>query len=73
MPMMMLGTNTRGHKGWVTLRCSICNKKMIVGEEQIYICPKCSVGARKIAFCRACARITHYRCPYCGTELQLYP
>ncbi|MGC9148348.1 MAG: hypothetical protein ACP5GI_02755 [Sulfolobales archaeon] len=72
MPMTMLGVNTKGHRGWVILRCGICNKKLYVGEDIIYICPNCS-KTRKVVFCKACARITHYKCPYCGTELQLYP
>lgn len=71
IPLMMLGANAKGHDGWRSYRCSICSTTLVVGESAIYICPKCG-SSRMARFCTACSRKTHYRCPYCGTELRIY-
>ncbi|MDT7896013.1 MAG: hypothetical protein ACO2O0_02950 [Desulfurococcales archaeon] len=68
---MMIGANAKGHEGWRRYRCAICSTTLLVGDTTIYICPKCG-QIRGSRFCTACARITHYRCPYCGSELRIY-
>ncbi len=63
------GTNAGGHLGWVTKRCSICNRKLVVGKDPIYYCPKCVNAGRNAYFCDSDYRVLHKKCPYCGTEL----
>ncbi|HWQ17669.1 MAG TPA: hypothetical protein VNL13_07570 [Sulfolobales archaeon] len=67
----MIGVNAKGHGGWRTYRCSICATTLLVGDTTIYFCPRCS-QTRQARFCGACARRTHHRCPYCGTDLRIY-
>jgi len=72
------GTNAQGHMGWVLVRCRVCGRYLsLTGQkpgsrkiEVVYYCPHCAekYGAY---FCHADARMTHYRCPFCGRKLQL--
>jgi len=65
------GCNASGHKGWVELKCRICAKKLYIGDDIIYVCPKCS-RTQDAYFCIADAKKTiHMKCPYCGSELKL--
>ena len=68
---LLKGINAPGHKGWSTVKCSICNKKLdlfnAVETGEVYVCPKCGAF-----FCAADARRVKYRCPYDRTELQPY-
>jgi len=64
------GITAGGHLGWATKRCAICNRRMVVGKDVIYYCPKCSKGDEGVYFCSGDHRALHGRCPYCGTELK---
>ncbi len=64
------GINSGGHLGWATKRCAICNRKLVVGRDQIYYCPKCCRKGDNVYFCSGDYRSLHGRCPYCGEELQ---
>ncbi len=66
---LLKGVNTGGHLGWVTVRCRICNRKLEVTREPVYVCPKCR-DSQDAYFCEAHARKVKHRCPYCGTELE---
>ena len=65
----LMGTNAGGHLGWLTKRCRICNKKLVVGKDVVYICPKCSKAGRDVCFCPGDYKVLHGKCPYCGSEL----
>ncbi len=62
------GITAGGHLGWATKRCVICNRRLVVGKDVIYTCPKCG-KTRSVYFCSGDHRALHGRCPYCGTEL----
>ena len=68
---LLKGINAPGHKGWSTVKCSICKKKLDLFEAidtgEVYVCTKCNSF-----FCIADARRVKYRCPYDGAELQPY-
>ena len=64
----LAGTNAGGHLGWIVKRCIICNRRLIVGKEVIYTCPKCS-KITSAYFCSGDYRALHGRCPFCGSEL----
>ncbi len=68
MSIRIRGSNAYGHLGWVTKYCRICNRKLRVGIDVVYKCPKCETkyGAY---FCEADKRTLHGKCPYCGSEL----
>ncbi|MGC9105653.1 MAG: hypothetical protein ACP5HQ_04430 [Thermoprotei archaeon] len=68
MSIRIRGSNAYGHLGWVTKYCRICNRKIRVGIDVVYKCPKCE-KTYNAYFCQADARGLHYRCPYCGSEL----
>jgi len=63
-----MGINAAGHLGWITKRCSICNRRLLVGKEPVYACPKCS-KIRGAHFCSGDYKVLHGKCPYCGSEL----
>uniref|UniRef100_A0A7C4H7J8 Uncharacterized protein n=1 Tax=Ignisphaera aggregans TaxID=334771 RepID=A0A7C4H7J8_9CREN len=64
------GCNASGHKGWIELKCRLCAKKLYIGDDTIYVCPKC--GSKYEAyFCIADAKKFHMKCPYCGSDLNL--
>ena len=65
------GVNAQGHSGWVTIKCSICARKMDVTRQIVYKCPKCTPTINAY-FCQADSRVLHYRCPYCREQLVLY-
>ncbi|HDN75530.1 MAG: hypothetical protein DRO18_00245 [Thermoprotei archaeon] len=65
----LLGTNAGGHLGWITKRCVICNRRLIVGKDKIYHCPKCVKLGIQAYFCEADGKVLHGKCPYCGNEL----
>lgn len=67
----LIGVNASGHEGWIRFYCRICNKKMRVGTEPIYFCPKCA-QSREAYFCLADYKKLKGKCPYCDSELQLY-
>jgi DNA-directed RNA polymerase subunit RPC12/RpoP len=62
------GSAAYGHIGWVQVYCRICNRKLKMGTDIVYKCPKCEKKYRAY-FCEADARGLKYRCPYCGSEL----
>ncbi len=64
------GCNAGGHRGWFTMKCRICARVLTVGEDLIYVCPKCE-EKYEAYFCEADYRKLHGRCPYCNSELQL--
>lgn len=68
---LLKGINAPGHKGWTTVKCSICKKQLdlfdAVESGDAYVCPKCNSF-----FCAADAKRVKYRCPYCRVELQPY-
>jgi len=64
------GTNASGHRGWYEVKCRICAKKMYIGDDIIYHCPKCAQKYNAY-FCLADAKRLHMRCPYCSSELTL--
>lgn len=64
----LLGNNACGHLGWVTKYCSICSRKLVVGSNAIYTCPKCG-HTLNAYFCLADYRRLHGKCPYCKSEL----
>ncbi len=63
------GVNAGGHLGWATKRCTVCGRKLIVGKDIIYTCPKCRAKGKEVYFCAGDYRALHGRCPYCGSEL----
>ncbi len=64
------GAWATGHKGWYEVKCSICAKKLYLGDDIVYWCPKCG-PKYGIYYCRADAKRLHGKCPFCGTELVL--
>jgi len=62
------GANAHGHLGWVTVRCRICARLEDYTRAVIYVCPECM---KKIPayYCSSCAKVLHYKCPYCKTPL----
>ena len=64
----LVGANAAGHLGWVTRFCKICSRKLVVGVDAIYVCPKCGhiTGAY---YCLADYKRLHGKCPYCKNEL----
>ncbi|MFP3233026.1 MAG: hypothetical protein RXR08_04895 [Sulfolobaceae archaeon] len=62
------GSTAYGHIGWVQVYCRICNRKLKMGTDIVYKCPKCEKKYMAY-FCEADARGLKYRCPYCGSEL----
>lgn len=62
------GANAHGHLGWVTVRCRVCARLEDFTRSVIYICPNCNKKFPSY-FCPSCARVLHYRCPYCRNEL----
>ncbi|MEM0015450.1 MAG: hypothetical protein QW281_02015 [Saccharolobus sp.] len=68
MSIRIRGTNAYGHLGWLRVYCRICNRKLIIGTDIVYKCPKCE---KKYAayFCEADKRGLKGKCPYCGAEL----
>ena len=75
---LLKGTAAWGHVGWVTVYCRVCGARLsLAGQkprsrrtEIVYACPKCAkdYGAY---FCAADARALKYRCPFCGTRLEI--
>uniref|UniRef100_A0A7C5USE8 Uncharacterized protein n=1 Tax=Ignisphaera aggregans TaxID=334771 RepID=A0A7C5USE8_9CREN len=65
------GCNSSGHKGWYEVKCRICAKKIYLGDDIIYYCPKCA-QKYDAYFCLADAKRVYMRCPYCEGELQLF-
>jgi phage FluMu protein Com len=41
MSVRIKGSNAYGHLGWITKYCRICNRKLKVGIDVVYKCPKC--------------------------------
>lgn len=70
------GVNSAGHKGWSTVYCIICNKKLDVfqayEQKNIYYCPECRGKGVDAYFCHAHASNVHFKCPFCKGELKLY-
>ncbi|MEM0355463.1 MAG: hypothetical protein QXT88_01045 [Desulfurococcaceae archaeon] len=70
------GVNKAGHRGWSTVYCRICNKKLDIFKaydlKNIYYCEKCRSSGIEAYFCDAHARNLHYRCPYCRNSLKPY-
>jgi len=64
------GANAMGHYGWITVRCRICGKWLNTTKDEVYICPK-DKDRYGAYYCAACAKVLHYKCPYCDTELEL--
>ncbi len=62
------GINAGGHMGWITKRCAICYRRLIVNKETIYYCPKCSEKIQAY-FCEGDAKVLHGKCPYCRSDL----
>ncbi|MGC9121609.1 MAG: hypothetical protein ACP5HP_01565 [Thermogladius sp.] len=73
---LLRGVEKSGHKGWTTVYCAICNKKLDLfaayDTKDVFYCPTCVSKGRDAYFCSADARRLHYRCPYCGGELKPY-
>lgn len=76
---LLKGTNAAGHIGWVTVYCAVCSTRLnLTGQkprgarryEVVYACPKCT-EKYEAYFCAADARAVKYKCPYCGTKLEL--
>jgi len=65
---LLQGVNTAGHKGWVTVRCRLCGRKLDITRDIVYVCPKCR-ETQNAYFCEAHARKLKYKCPFCGSEL----
>ncbi len=63
------GINAVGHLGWVEVKCRICARKLDVTVDIVYACPYCK-DKYEAYFCPADAKRLHYRCPFCGRELQ---
>lgn len=63
------GTTAGGHLGWVTKKCIICNRKLVIGKDPVYYCPNCSKKFEAY-FCQGDYKVLHERCPYCGTKLE---
>lgn len=66
------GASAMGHKGWITTRCRICNRKLDLTKDPIYYCPKCYAKGFKMFYCSADAKVLHYKCSFDGSELKLY-
>ncbi|MEM2579372.1 MAG: hypothetical protein QW398_05470 [Desulfurococcaceae archaeon] len=68
---LIRGANAMGHVGWVTVKCSICSRKMnlfrSIDSGEAYVCIKCNNF-----FCSADAKRLGYKCPYDGSELRPY-
>ncbi len=64
----LLGTNSAGHLGWVLKRCNICNRKLVVGNDAVYACPKCGSTAN-VYYCLADYKRLRGKCPYCKSDL----
>lgn len=64
------GCNASGHKGWVEVKCRICAKKLYIGDDIIYTCPRCG-NVREAHFCISDAKKVQMKCPYCGNDLKL--
>ncbi|MCS7108052.1 MAG: hypothetical protein RMH77_06300 [Sulfolobales archaeon] len=64
----LVGTNSAGHLGWVVKYCSICNRKLVVGNDAIYSCPKCS-SVSNLHYCLADYKRLHGKCPHCKSDL----
>lgn len=62
------GCNASGHRGWYELKCRICAKKLYVGDDVIYHCPKCA-KKYEAYFCVADVKKLGRRCPYCNADL----
>ncbi|PUA33323.1 MAG: hypothetical protein B7O98_02525 [Zestosphaera tikiterensis] len=65
---ILKGVTAGGHLGWATKRCVVCNRKMVVGKDVVYVCPKCGKGT-KIYVCAGDYKALQGKCPYCGTPL----
>ena len=63
------GINAGGHLGWATKRCSICGRRLIVGKDPIYTCPKCASKGREVYFCAGDYKVLQGKCPYCRSQL----
>ncbi len=63
------GINAVGHKGWVTVRCRICGRKLDLTLDVVYVCPYCR-DKYDAYFCAADAKRLHYKCPFCGRQLE---
>ena len=63
MSVRIKGSNAYGHLGWITKYCRICNRKLKVGIDVVYKCPKCE-KVYNAYFCEADARGLHHKCPY---------
>jgi predicted RNA-binding Zn-ribbon protein involved in translation (DUF1610 family) len=70
MSLKIKGTNAHGHIGWFTYYCRICNRRLKIGSDLVYRCPK---DEKKLQayFCEADARGLKFKCPHCGSELEL--
>ncbi len=68
MSLRNKGSNAYGHIGWLTVKCTICNRSLLIGTDVVYKCPKCE-KKYKAYFCEADKRGLKGKCPYCGTEL----
>ncbi|MEM0026653.1 MAG: hypothetical protein QXT53_01790 [Ignisphaera sp.] len=68
------GCNASGHKGWYEVKCSICAKKLYLGDDIVYQCPKCG-SKYNLYYCQADAKRLNMKCPFCGSDLVLvvYP
>jgi len=64
----LVGANAAGHLGWVTKYCRICGRKLVVGTDAVYSCPKCS-SSIDAYYCSADYKKLHGKCPYCKSEL----
>jgi len=66
------GVNAHGHLGWVTVRCRICARLEDYTRAVVYVCPNCYTKFQAY-FCSSCAKVLHYKCPYCRSELVTLP
>jgi hypothetical protein len=64
----LIGSNAGGNLGWVIKYCKICNKKLVVGVNAIYVCPKCTPTLNTY-YCLAEYKRLHGKCPYCRSDL----
>lgn len=61
----LVGTNSGGYLGWVLRYCSICNRKLMIGSDAMYTCPKCN----NTYYCLADYKRLHGKCPHCKSDL----
>lgn len=75
MSIRIRGSNSYGHVGWLSYKCAICSTTVVVGSpiphrSIAYRCPK-DMTKFNAYFCEADARGLKYKCPYCGSDLEM--